>query len=64
MWGPMGDVITHALFQPVQGLGSYGNLKIPYFLYLAIMTFTTVSTTVLYCDNNNNNAVPAAESSQ
>jgi len=33
--------------QPVQGLGSYGN---PNFLYLAIMTLITVSTTVLYCD--------------
>jgi len=24
--------------------------KFPYFLYIAIMTLTTVSTTVLYCD--------------
>jgi len=27
--------------------------QIPYFLYLAIMTLTTVSTTVLYCDITN-----------
>ena len=30
MWGPMGDIITHAFSaQPVQGLGSYGNPKFP-----------------------------------
>ena len=51
MLGPMVDVITHALFQPVQGLGSYGNPHIPDFLYLAIMTLTTVSTTVLSAIN-------------
>ena len=37
--------------QPVQGLGIYGNPHIPDFLYLAIMTLTTVSTTVLSAIN-------------
>jgi len=29
--------------------------QFPYFLYIAIMTLTTISTTVLYCDNGTGN---------
>jgi len=51
MLGPMVDVITHALFSStVSGVRELRKPQIPYFLYLAIMTLTTVSTTVLYCD--------------
>jgi len=42
MWGPVGDVITHAQFQLnwFRGLGATVT-QIPYFLYITIM---------LYCD--------------
>ena len=52
MWGPMDDVITLAQFQ-LNWFRGYGAMVTPisvFPIYLAIMTLTTVSTTVLYCD--------------